>query len=384
MTLARKSYRFAEFTVNPARRTLFQNDTEIKLNDREFDVLLFLIERTPDFCSFDEIISVVWNGTNVQNNSVEKIITNVRKALGDGRKESRFIKTRRGKGYSFICEVQEIEHTAAKHFQSGKATVGKPRRGLRSALLALCFACIILVAGFFLWQGSNALAGRNTKTIFADDFSGKDIDRNRWIVQGKTVTVENGIVKLRAEETDNWGRLASVFFSFDPSKPLVVTSRMKVTYSRNLKNKSYFIGTFGLAPKMSFTNSSDIGSRLLFGMRYANHDHESKFPNGEFEYVSSEGFFIVRGGGHPTKKADYRDGKVSERIAPVWDKWFEQKLVYEPTGKMTYFIDGQAKGEFDVGAFSTDLRENALRLEIIPSGWWLYHAIEIDYIYVTQ
>lgn len=109
MTTSKKVHRFAGFTLNSAKRTLFHETKEIKIKDRDFEVLLFLIESAPRHCSPDEIIENVWGGTTVSNNSVEKIITNIRKLINDKAKEPLFIKTTHGKGYSFIGEVTTLE-----------------------------------------------------------------------------------------------------------------------------------------------------------------------------------------------------------------------------------------------------------------------------------
>jgi DNA-binding winged helix-turn-helix (wHTH) protein len=398
MPTAHKIYKFSEFILNPVKRTLFQGNDEIILSDKDFDVLLFLIENALTFCSFDEIIKEVWNGTNVHNNSVEKIIANIRKALGDEIKNPRFIKTRRGKGYSFICDVQEVEEKiSAVTYENLNISqpqkvdfIGQPRsrKTLNSKLLAFCLVSIIILlfSGLFWWKSSSVLARFSTTAIFADDFSGEEIDHNHWTAKGNTVKVENGIAKLTVEETDNWGKLESNYFSFDPNKPITIKSRIKVAYSQNIKNKTYFVGSFFLLPKTPRSEGRDSRDSLYFGISFANYDCEGiPSPNRPIVEIKTEGFFLVKNGGRPHEKNDYVTGKVSERIEPVWKTWFEQKMIYEPfSGKMDYFINDELKGSFNVGELPPDLQENKLRLIINPWGWWLYHSIEIDYIEVTQ
>ncbi len=381
MPKAHKLYRFADYTLNATRRTLFQNDVEIRLKDRAFDVLVFLIEDAPSPRSFDEIIKGVWDETHVLNNSVEKIITELRSALEDDKNDPRFIRTYRGRGYSFICDVQEIEPETSF---SGYSNAVRTRSKFKSFFPYLIVA-IVLFSGLSLWKGRQLFASRTSKPIFEDDFSGPDIDATRWAIDGKTVRIENGVVKLDVEETDNWGRLKSSYFAFDPNKPITIKSRIKVTYSQNLKDKAYFHGYFALSPKTSVVNDEIIKNQLSFGVKYANYDYESKYSDGNIDEQKAEGFYLVKAGSDPTKRVDYETGKISPRIRPVWDEWFEQTMVYDPTsGDMTFSINDELKQKFNVGRFSTDLPENKLRLEINPEGWWLYHSIEIDYIQVTQ
>jgi len=49
---------------------------------------------------------------------------------------------------------------------------------------------------------------------------------------------------------------------------------------------------------------------------------------------------------------------------------------------MTYFVDGEKRGEFNVGRLQA--KDGQIRFEIIPWGWWPNHSMEIDYIRVSQ
>ena len=100
-------YKFAEFTLNPAKRILLQNGEEISLIKRDFEILYLLIENRPQILSKDHIMNAVWGDTIVAENSIEKAITSLRKILGDTAMNSRFIKTVSKKGYVFIHDVYE-------------------------------------------------------------------------------------------------------------------------------------------------------------------------------------------------------------------------------------------------------------------------------------
>ena len=49
---------------------------------------------------------------------------------------------------------------------------------------------------------------------------------------------------------------------------------------------------------------------------------------------------------------------------------------------MKYCINGEKKGEFNVGQMLPE--ENKMQLQITPYGWYTNHSMEIDYIEVTQ
>ncbi len=385
------TWTFSGFTLNCGKRTLFRDGFVIKLRDKDFDVLRYLVENAPKPCSHDELIEKIWDGIFVESSSVDKSIANIRKALVDDFKNPTFIKTIRSKGYLFVEDLKKFETPPTTNSFEGLHLLKSESRkrisglGLRPALFGLGFVLLLAIFGIAFWNGKEVLAWYESRAIFADDFSEREIDPLRWTTRGKTVRIENGIAKLVVEETDNCGRLLSNYFSFDPNKPITIKSRLKIAYSKNLKDKFYFHGYFCLSPKTSSLVEDDIRHTILFGVFYTNYDYEAKYPDGNTKEQKAEGFFLVKNGGVPYATIDYAAGKISPRIEPIWDKWFDQKLVYEPfSGNMKFFINNEQRQEFNVGKFSTDLPENKLRLEINPAGWWLNHSIEVDYVEVSQ
>ncbi|HEY6230940.1 MAG TPA: winged helix-turn-helix domain-containing protein [Pyrinomonadaceae bacterium] len=397
-------YIFAEFTLDAGKRTLVRESAEVKLKDRDFDVLVFLIENSPNLCSFDEIIQGVWGGTSVANSSVEKAIANIRRVLNEDATKPRFIKTVRTKGYHFFGDYQKVEPSEeseaqirqAKLYESGSTTPAQRKRqapniNTKKALPFLA-GILLMALGVFLWQASFGGLANTGKIVFEDSFSSGEIDPSRWQVKGKSARVFQGEVKLSVEETDNPGVLRSEYFSVDPSSPITIESRIKIQFSQNMKDKVYFGGFFGCVPKTIGLEKTNIleenaeAKSLFFGVRYMNYDSEQTFTgySGEaIQEIKTEGFFLVRNGGRPNVKSEYADGKISERIDPSWGDWFEQRIVYDPAvGQMTYFINGEKKGQFDVGRLQA--KDNEIRFEIIPWGWWVNHSIEIDYIKVRQ
>lgn len=401
-------YKFSEFTLSPAKRTLLKEGAEVRLRDKDFDVLHFLVENASRPCSFDEIIKGVWAGTSVENSSVEKAVANIRKVLADDAKSPRFIKTVRTKGYQFTGDVRRAEEILPEadaapsvNFQSEKVEVkGRPQdagqaQNLKFNKLLLSLGVALLATLVLFWsKGVEIWTSIGTKTVFADDFSSREINPGRWRIKGKSVKPLEGTIKVSADETDNPGILRSEFFTVDPAKPITIASRIKVTYSQNIKDKVYFGGWFALIPKTVNLEKIDIledideTNSISFGVRYMNYDYESDYPDKDDPLqtnrnIKAEGFFLIKDGGRPGTIAAYRDGKISERIEPTWGKWFEQKIVYRPAdGLMTYFVDGEKRGEFNVGQLKA--KDNQIRFEITPWGWWVNHSIEIDYIKVTQ
>jgi DNA-binding winged helix-turn-helix (wHTH) protein len=399
-------YKFADFTLSPAKRTLFREGAEIKLRDKDFDVLLFLLEKAPNLCSFDAIMRAVWGETNVENSSIEKAIANIRKSLMDDARQPRFIKTVRTKGYLFFGDIERVREGLleepggyTEHFYPKKIEAeDQPRNTAyprdsksKKALWGLVIA-LPMVLGLLWWTGARTWINARDQVVFADDFSSRAINPDRWKIKGKSVRLIDGTVKVSVDETDNPGTLRSEFFSIDPAKPITIESRLRVTFSQNMKDKVYFGGWFGLIPKttnlekISVLEDSAEANSLFCGVRYMNYDYSesSKDTSGnDYQNIKAEGFFLVREGAYPNTKAGYASGKVGERIKPVWGEWFDQKIVYNPLdGLMAYFVDGEKRGEFNVGRLQA--KDGQIRFEIIPWGWWPNHSMEIDYIRVSQ
>jgi DNA-binding winged helix-turn-helix (wHTH) protein/tetratricopeptide (TPR) repeat protein len=99
-------YRFAEFEVNPVARTLMRNEVAIGLSRRSFDLLLYFVQNSGKILSKDELLKQIWPDTFVDENSLAKSISVLRKALDDGSTERNFVLTLPGRGYQFGAPVE--------------------------------------------------------------------------------------------------------------------------------------------------------------------------------------------------------------------------------------------------------------------------------------
>src|SRR3954469_591155 len=101
---------FGRFMLEPSRRQLFGDGRPIELGGLAFDVLVALVQAKGDVVSKDELLSRVWRGRVVEDNSIEVQIFAVRKALGPDRD---LIRTVSRRGYQFIGEIQGIAPAVA-------------------------------------------------------------------------------------------------------------------------------------------------------------------------------------------------------------------------------------------------------------------------------
>src|SRR5580698_5062895 len=98
-------FRFGQFELDPARRTLCCANSPVSLTPRAFDVLLFLLQNPNRLVTKEELLQAVWGDSFVEEGNLTQYISHVRKALGDNTEDARLIVTIARKGYQFAGEV---------------------------------------------------------------------------------------------------------------------------------------------------------------------------------------------------------------------------------------------------------------------------------------
>jgi eukaryotic-like serine/threonine-protein kinase len=113
----RNEYRFGEFVLDPARRTLSRADSPVSLTPRAFDVLFFLAQNSNRLVTKEELLQAVWGDTFVEEGNLTQYISHLRKALGDNSEDTRLIVTIARKGYQFTARVTVVAEAAeiARH-----------------------------------------------------------------------------------------------------------------------------------------------------------------------------------------------------------------------------------------------------------------------------
>jgi DNA-binding winged helix-turn-helix (wHTH) protein len=104
----RPRYRFAEFTLSPARRALLREGREVPLIPRYLDLLLLLVERRSVALHRQEIFDRVWADVVVSDGALSQAVRTLRRTLGEVG-ERAFIRTVSRHGYQFVCPVVEEE-----------------------------------------------------------------------------------------------------------------------------------------------------------------------------------------------------------------------------------------------------------------------------------
>jgi DNA-binding winged helix-turn-helix (wHTH) protein len=106
---------FAEFTLDSgARRLSRRGGDEIRLSPKAFDLLCLLVERRPEVVEKSELHAHIWPAIFVVEANLNVLIAEIRRALGDDARQSRFIRTAHGVGYAFAAETVELDRPAGR------------------------------------------------------------------------------------------------------------------------------------------------------------------------------------------------------------------------------------------------------------------------------
>jgi DNA-binding winged helix-turn-helix (wHTH) protein len=119
-TPRRPRFRFAEFTLSPACRSLRRGGREVPLIPRYLDLLLLLVERRAVALHRREIFERVWADVIVSDGALSQAIRTLRRALGeDG--DRVFVRTVSRHGYQFVCSVVEEPDDGAEDLAPAEA-----------------------------------------------------------------------------------------------------------------------------------------------------------------------------------------------------------------------------------------------------------------------
>jgi DNA-binding winged helix-turn-helix (wHTH) protein len=100
------NYRFADLTLDVARRCVMRHGQSIELKTLDFDLLRFLVEQAPNVVNPNVLAERVWGRHFVSPENVAQRIMLLRQSLADDANKPRYIETVRNKGYRLIPIVE--------------------------------------------------------------------------------------------------------------------------------------------------------------------------------------------------------------------------------------------------------------------------------------
>jgi TolB-like protein/DNA-binding winged helix-turn-helix (wHTH) protein/Tfp pilus assembly protein PilF len=160
---AKHLYAFGPFRLDPAQRLLFRDEDVVSLTPKAIDTLLVLVENRGQLLTKDELLERVWPGTFVEEVTLAKNVSTLRKALGEAPGGGEYIETHSKRGYRFVAEVREVEEASEPLGVSPAASPSAPEalpqaRGGGWKRSAAVLVGVLLVVAVVLWYRSRSVA----------------------------------------------------------------------------------------------------------------------------------------------------------------------------------------------------------------------------------
>src|SRR5881275_1963778 len=102
---AQDRLRVGDWTVEPDLNQLSAQGTTVRLEPKAMAVLLYLAARPGRVVGRDALLSQVWAGVVVGDDSLTQVVIKLRKALGDDAERPTYIQTVTKRGYRLVAPV---------------------------------------------------------------------------------------------------------------------------------------------------------------------------------------------------------------------------------------------------------------------------------------
>src|SRR3954470_298723 len=100
-------FEFGQFQLIPEEHQLLSNGKPVPLTPKSFDLLKVLVENAGHLVEKGQLMSLVWPDSFVEEANLSVKMTEVRRTLGEGPNEQRYIETVPRRGYRFVAKVYE-------------------------------------------------------------------------------------------------------------------------------------------------------------------------------------------------------------------------------------------------------------------------------------
>ena len=136
---------FGEYQLDTELGTLERNGRRVELQDKAFDVLVYLIEHRERFVPQEELLDALWPGVHVGSAALSKAVQKARQAINDDGDQQTVLRTKHGHGFRFVAEVADLSEPEA-------ARPAPARFRTRVAAVAGIAALLLVVALVWLLQ----------------------------------------------------------------------------------------------------------------------------------------------------------------------------------------------------------------------------------------
>lgn len=107
-------YEFGSFRIDPAERLLLREGRIIPLTPKAYETLLALVENSGHVMEKDDLIERIWPDSFVEEGSLARNVSHLRKLLSTRGEGQEFIATLPKRGYRFVAEVRQVQSDDAE------------------------------------------------------------------------------------------------------------------------------------------------------------------------------------------------------------------------------------------------------------------------------
>lgn len=266
-------YVFPPFTVDVLKRLVLRDGVAISLPPKTFDTLLTLIRRHGEVVDKDALMSSIWGDVVVEENSLVRHISTLRRALDETPEAHRYIVTVPGRGYSFVADVEEVTSIAPRPHATRAPVVASSAWAMAAiVVLTVSIASVLWVSG--AWRSDAPPASSTARAIWQLTFGEGVEGEPTWSPDGRKVaytadTDGNLDIWVRSIDDDTAVRMSHS--GADDTEPAWSPDGRFIAFRSERDGGGIFVvpatggsekavSTFGRSPRWS-----PDGARILFG-----------------------------------------------------------------------------------------------------------------------
>lgn len=258
---------------------MWREDEAVQLVPKQFDLLLFFVANAGRVTKKHEILDAVWPGTYVEENTLARNVSLLRKLLETDGSRKQLIETVPKIGYRFTPEVTKADENnlliveeQTVHYFRGEETISQtssPTRRLSPAF-AMAFAAVLFtvlaVGGYSLYRSVSAGNGQGPDARAAKQSSVLAATSDRNVIKiGSVINLQNRYPN-DGSYLDAWGAVWS-----KPEFEKVPTQTMFVSTHKD-PNRDNGSGSWEIESASGKTNGEPlvVGDRIHIKNMYPN------------------------------------------------------------------------------------------------------------------
>jgi DNA-binding winged helix-turn-helix (wHTH) protein len=157
---------FGDSLLDSETRQLFVGGEEVHLQPKALQLLELLVEKRPKALSKEVIHAKLWADTFVSDGTLTSLVAEIRNAIGDEARHSRFIRTVQRHGYAFCGSAQEARDSTAS--AAGQKSMCWLARGRRRFALVLGESIIGRDPGAAVFLDDRSVSRRHARIVVSE------------------------------------------------------------------------------------------------------------------------------------------------------------------------------------------------------------------------